>query len=172
VVIGLASTGLHSNGYSLARRALRLRSAKPLARRVAELGETLGDALLRPTAIYVQPVLAAAARHKIHGMAHITGGGLPGNLVRILPQSCTAIIERRQLPDPPLFDLIRRAGEISRAEMDRTFNCGVGFTLVVPEREADGVISTLKKRKVSAFAIGTICRGRRGVVYDAGARAR
>ena len=172
VVIGLASTGLHSNGYSLARRALRLRSAKPLARRVAELGETLGDALLRPTAIYVKPVLAAAARHTIHGMAHITGGGLPGNLVRILPRSCTAIIERRQLPDPPLFDLIRRAGDISRAEMDRTFNCGVGFTLVVPEREADGVISTLKKRKVSAFPIGTIGRGRREVVYDAGARAR
>jgi len=172
IVLGLASTGLHSNGYSLARRALRVRSAKPLGRRVAELGETLGEALLRPTAIYVKPVLAAVSRHAIHGMAHITGGGIPGNLVRILPASCTAVIERRALPEPPLFEMIRKVGKISRPEMDRTFNCGIGFTMVVPEREADRVVSLMRKRKVTAFPIGTIRRGRRSVVYEGSAQAR
>jgi phosphoribosylformylglycinamidine cyclo-ligase len=82
------------------------------------------------------------------------------------------VIERKRLPDPPLFEMIRRVGKISRAEMDRTFNCGIGFTLVVPEKAADGVVSALRRQKVAAYPIGAIRRGRRAVVYDAGARGR
>jgi phosphoribosylformylglycinamidine cyclo-ligase len=171
VVLGLASTGLHSNGYSLARRALRLESKKPLMRHVSELGETLGAALLRPTAIYVKPVLELLRRHQVHGMAHITGGGIPGNLVRVLPASCAAIIERRKLPEVPLFEMIRKRGKVSRAEMDRTFNCGVGYALVVPEQEADAIVAFMRARRLTAFAIGTIRRGKRSVTYDARQRA-
>jgi phosphoribosylformylglycinamidine cyclo-ligase len=166
IVIGLSSSGLHSNGYSLARKALGIRSRRPLARRVGELGETLGDALLRPTTIYVKPVLAALERYRINGMAHITGGGIPGNLVRVLPTSCSAVIRRSAIPRVPIFDLIRERGAVAPAEMDRTFNCGVGFTLVVPPRDVDGVLAFLRRRHTPAFVIGEIREGRRGVVYD------
>jgi len=172
VVIGLSSSGLHSNGYSLARKALRIRSRGSLARRVSELGETLGDALLRPTTIYVKPVLAALERYRIRGMAHITGGGIPGNLVRVLPTSCSAVIRRSEIPRVPIFDLIRERGRIDAAEMDRTFNCGVGFTLVVPPRDVDAVLSFLRQRRTPAFVIGEIRRGRRGVVYDTKSTSR
>jgi phosphoribosylformylglycinamidine cyclo-ligase len=171
-IVALASTGLHSNGYSLARKALRIRTRAPLMRRVPELGETLGAALLRPTAIYVRPVLALLQRHRVHGMAHITGGGIPGNLVRILPRSCRAIIERSRMPRHPLFELVRSRGKISPGEMDRTFNCGVGFTLVMPAGEADSALRFFKKRGVDAFLVGEIRRGRHSVAYDARAGAR
>lgn len=165
VVIGLESSGLHSNGYSLARRALKADSAKRLRRRVPDLGTTLADALLRPTIIYVRPVLAAVARHPVHGMAHITGGGLPGNLVRVLPRGCRAEISRAALPRNPLFDMIMREGKVERDEMDRTFNCGIGYTLVVRERDSDAVVRHFRRRQVGAVAIGVIRRGRRGVRY-------
>ena len=171
-IVALASTGLHSNGYSLARKALGLRTRAPLLRRIPELGETLGAALLRPTAIYVKPVLALLERHRVHGMAHITGGGIPGNLVRILPSSCRAIIERARMPQRPLFELVRSRGKISPGEMDRTFNCGVGFTLVMPHDEADSAIRFLTKRGVEAFLVGEIRRGRRSVAFDGRASAR
>ena len=168
VLVGLRSTGLHSNGYSLARRALRATTRAALARRDGDLGETLGEALLRPTAIYVKPVLAALDRFPVSGMAHVTGGGIPGNLVRILPRGCTAVINRRALPEDPLFELIQRRGKIDRSEMDRTFNCGIGYILVVPPRQADGLAAFLRKRKVGASIIGTVERGTRGVRYAAG----
>jgi phosphoribosylformylglycinamidine cyclo-ligase len=165
VVIGLESSGLHSNGYSLARRALRADSASKLRRRSADLGETLGEALLRPTSIYVGPVLAALGRFRVHGMAHITGGGLPGNLVRVLPKGCAAEIVRDALPRLPLFDQIMREGNIERAEMDRTFNCGIGYTLVVRESDSDAVVRHFRRRKIGAVAIGVIREGRRLVRY-------
>ncbi len=171
-IVGLASTGLHSNGYSLARKALGVRTRTQLSRRVNALGETLGAALLRPTAIYAKPVLSLLERHRVHGMAHITGGGIPGNLVRVLPRSCLAVIERNRLPELPLFDLIRSRGKISTAEMDRTFNCGVGYTLVVPSDQADSAIRFLRKRGLDAFTIGEIRRGARGVAYDRRAATR
>ena len=172
VLVGLRSTGLHSNGYSLARRALRATTRAALMRKDADLGETVGEALLRPTAIYVKPVLAALERFRISGMAHITGGGIPGNLVRILPRSCTAVVERAALPADALFELIRRRGKIDRAEMDRTFNCGIGFVMIAPARQADSLVAFLGKRRVDASILGVIRRGSRGVRYTAGDRAR
>jgi len=172
VLVGLRSTGLHSNGYSLARRALRATTRAALMRKDADLGETVGEALLRPTAIYVKPVLAALERFRISGMAHITGGGIPGNLVRILPRGCTAVVERAALPADALFELIRRRGKIDRAEMDRTFNCGIGFVMIAPARQADSLVAFLGKRRVDASILGVIRRGSRGVRYTAGDRAR
>jgi phosphoribosylformylglycinamidine cyclo-ligase len=171
-LIGLRSTGLHSNGYSLARRALRATSRVALMRTEKDLGETLGEALLRPTAIYVKPVLAALDLFRVKGMAHITGGGIPGNLVRVLPRGCTAVVERNALPEDPLFELIRRCGKIDRAEMDRTFNCGIGYVMVVSARQADALVAFLAKRRIEASVIGAVRRGARGVRYTAGHRSR
>jgi len=168
VVLGLDATGLHSNGYSLARRALGATTRKALARRVPELGTTLGEALLTPTAIYVKPLLALLDKFDVHGMAHITGGGLPGNLVRALPALTKAVLERRALPSLPIFELVRERGGISRAEMDRTFNCGVGFTVIVKAGEAAAASAFLKRRGVPNRAIGVIEKGRRGVTYSEG----
>jgi phosphoribosylformylglycinamidine cyclo-ligase len=165
VVIGLTSSGLHSNGYSLARRALRATSRRRLDRRVPELGETLGDALLRPTRIYVRPVLAALKQFRVHGMAHITGGGLPGNLVRVLPRACGVEINRGTLPVSPLFDVIMREGRIARAEMDRTFNCGIGYTMIVAPGDTGELLGFLKRQGLDAVSIGRVRRGRRAVSY-------
>ena len=168
VVLGIESTGLHSNGYSLARRALGANSKKSLTKRVPELGMTLGEALLTPTAIYVKPLLALLKKVEVHGMAHITGGGLPGNLVRALPTNLRAAIDRSALPELPIFELVRERGRIERAEMDRTFNCGVGYTIILKERDAAAAASFLKRRGLPTRVIGTIEKGRRGVVYHQG----
>lgn len=165
VIVGIRSSGLHSNGYSLARRALRATSARSLSRRLPDLGKTLGEALLEPTLIYVRPVAAALARFRIHAMAHVTGGGLAGNLARVLPKGCVAEIDRARLPVLPLFEIIRREGRVARREMDRTFNCGVGFVLVVPPKESDALIGFLQRRKFGASVIGNVVAGRGGVRY-------
>ena len=166
VVLGLEATGLHSNGYSLARRALGATSRRALQRRVPELGATLGEALLEPTAIYVKPLLALLAKIDVHGMAHITGGGLPGNLVRALPKTLRAVIDRSSMPALPIFELVRERGRVSRAEMDRTFNCGVGYTVILAARDVAAANSLLRRRGVASRAIGTIEKGRRGVAYS------
>jgi len=168
VVVGLESTGLHSNGYSLARRALGATTRKALTRRVPELGATLGDALLTPTAIYVKAILALIAKVDVHAMAHITGGGLAGNLVRVLPKSARAVIDRRALPVLPIFELVRERGRISREEMDRTFNCGTGYVVIVRADAADSTVRFLRRRGVPARPIGTIEKGPRRVVYRQG----
>jgi len=167
-ILGLASTGLHSNGYSLARKALGATTRRGLERRLPELGATVGDALLTPTAIYVKPLLAMLGKFEIHGMAHITGGGLPGNLVRALPTGLRAVIDRKEMPSLPIFDLVRERGRVSRAEMDRTFNCGVGFTVIVKAAEADRAAAFLKRRGVATRVLGTVEKGRRGVSYREG----
>jgi phosphoribosylformylglycinamidine cyclo-ligase len=166
VVLGLDSTGLHSNGYSLARRALGATTKKGLQRRVTGLKGTVGEALLVPTAIYVKPLLALIEKIDVHGMAHITGGGLPGNLVRALPTGLRAAIDRSAMPSLTIFELVREMGGVSRAEMDRTFNCGVGFTVLVKAADAEKATAFLKRKGVTARAIGTIEKGRRGVVYS------
>ncbi|MFN2426911.1 MAG: phosphoribosylformylglycinamidine cyclo-ligase [Candidatus Binatia bacterium] len=168
IILGLASTGLHSNGYSLARHALGATTRKGLDRRIAELGTSVGEALLTPTAIYVKPLLALIGKHDVHGMAHITGGGLPGNLVRALPKGLRAVIERRAMPSPAIFDAVRERGRVSRAEMDRTFNCGVGFTVIMKEADAGAAAAILKRRGVTSSVIGVVEKGRRGVSYSEG----
>ncbi len=140
VVLGLASSGPHSNGYSLIRKVLEI-SGAPLSARLGE--QTLGDALLAPTRIYVPQIQRLPGQHRIAGMAHITGGGLTENIVRVLPDKFGLEIDLSGWSAPPVFDWLQQAGGISDVEMRRTFNLGIGFALIVPESEAAAVAETL-----------------------------
>lgn len=162
VLIGLASSGLHSNGYSLARKVLLEVGRMKLNRHVPELGRTLGEELLKPTRIYAKIARALFDMHPIKGAAHITGGGIIGNLPRVLPKGRRAWIERGSWPVPPIFELIQKTGHVAQAEMDRTFNSGLGMILVVGKKETDRVIGTLKRLKAKRFVIGEIRKGTRG----------
>jgi phosphoribosylformylglycinamidine cyclo-ligase len=165
VLIGLPSSGLHSNGYSLARKVLFDVGRLKLRQQVPELGRSLGEELLEPTRIYAKLVRGLLAKYPIKGAAHITGGGIPGNLPRILPEGRHAWIDRRSWPVPPVFDLIQKIGHVSRAEMDRTFNNGLGMILVVGKQHVDDVTSLLKKMHERHFLIGEIEKGRRAVIF-------
>ncbi|MEQ8660951.1 MAG: phosphoribosylformylglycinamidine cyclo-ligase, partial [Gammaproteobacteria bacterium] len=152
VVLGLASSGVHSNGYSLVRRILASSGAS-LDDAFAG-ATTLGAALLAPTRIYVKPLLAALAAHEIHAMAHITGGGLTDNLPRVLPAGLAAHLDLDAWTLPPLFAWLREAGGVATAEMLRTFNCGIGMVLVVPAGAADAVSATLAAAGETVLPIG------------------
>ena len=165
VVIGLPSSGLHSNGYSLARKVLLESAGLKLQSRVADLGRPLADELLRPTRIYAPLVGGLAARHRIKGIAHVTGGGIVGNLPRVLPPGLRAWIRRGSWSVPPVFGLIARLGGVPQAEMDRTFNNGIGMTLVVGAEALDGVERALRRRGEPYAVIGEIRKGRRGVSF-------
>jgi phosphoribosylformylglycinamidine cyclo-ligase len=165
VLIGIPSSGLHSNGYSLARPVLLDVGGLKLHQPVPELGRSLGEELLEPTRIYAKMTQGLFAKYPIKGAAHITGGGIPGNLPRILPQGRRAWIDRRSWPVPPVFDLIQKIGRVSRDEMDRTFNNGLGLILVVDKQHVDGVTSLLKKMRERHFIIGEIKKGRREVTF-------
>jgi len=162
VFVGLPSSGLHSNGYSLVR-AIVARRRTPLTRRIAELGRTLGEELLEPTRIYVRTVLALAARHRVDAIAHITGGGIEGNLPRVMPKGCRARVRRGSWPSLPIFEWLRRMGPIEPSEMDRTLNQGLGLILAVPAAEADRVLAFLRRRREPAYVIGEVVRGEPGV---------
>ena len=165
VLIGLPSSGLHSNGYSLARKVLLDVGRLKLRQQVPELGRSLGEELLEPTRIYTKIACGLFAKYPIKGAAHITGGGIPGNLPRILPEGRCAWINRGSWPVPTVFDLIQKIGRVSRDEMDRTFNNGLGMILVVGKQQVDGVTSMLKKMRERYFMIGEIKKGRRGVTF-------
>lgn len=165
LLVGLPSSGLHSNGYSLARRVLLDVRGLKLGDRISELGRTLGEEMLEPTRIYAGAIQKLVRRHAIKGIAHITGGGIPGNLPRIFPRGRRARIRRGSWPVPPIFDLIQRFGGVSQAEMDRTFNNGLGIILVVGKREADRVGRALKKMGEKCYWIGEVRRGRTGVQF-------
>jgi phosphoribosylformylglycinamidine cyclo-ligase len=167
-LIGLPSVGLHSNGFALARSVLLERAHLALDAKPAGLSVTLGDELLRPTRIYVRPIralLAALPRGTVRGMAHITGGGLPGNVPRVLPAGCRAVVRRGSWRIPAIFTLIERLGSVPRDEMDRTFNNGIGFVLVVARKAAERVLTELRTHRVRATMIGEIVRGQRGLDY-------
>ena len=164
-VVGLPSSGLHSNGYSLARKVLLESAGLKLRSRVADLGRPLADELLQPTRIYAPLVCGLAARHRIKGIAHITGGGMVGNLPRVLPPGLRAWIRRESWPVPPVFGLIERLGGVPQAEMDRTFNNGIGMALVVGAEALDGVERALRRRGEPYAVIGEIRKGRRGVSF-------
>ncbi len=169
-IIGLASSGVHSNGYSLVRRVISLSRAK-LHSRPRGLETTLGEALLEPTRIYVQPIrrLLALYRRKrvIHAMAHITGGGLVGNVPRVLPGSVNAVIRKGSWEVPPLFDWLQTKGAISDREMFRVFNMGIGMVLVVSRFFCDSILQHLRDLRVPAAHIGEITRGTGKVVLRA-----
>ena len=163
VLIGLAPSGLHSNGYSLARRVIAEREVR-LDDYIEELGCTLADELLRPTTIYAKIAGELFAKFKIKGLANITGGGVLENLPRVMPEKMQAIIERGSWPVPPIFDLIQRLGAIEQEEMDRTFNNGLGMVAIVAHDDADRMMTLLRRRKCRSYIIGEIRRGRRSVV--------
>ncbi|HET9471391.1 MAG TPA: phosphoribosylformylglycinamidine cyclo-ligase [Usitatibacter sp.] len=154
VVIGLASSGPHSNGYSLVRKVVAVSAAdlyEPF-----DGARTLGEALLEPTRIYVKPVLAVMERVAVKGLAHITGGGLTENIPRILPQGLCARLEASKWPRPPVFRWLQRHGAIEEAEMVRTFNCGIGMVAVVARADAKAAIDAFSALGVEAFEIGAI----------------
>ena len=157
-VIGIASTGLHSNGYSLARKVFFERMGLTVDSLLPELNQPLGLELLTPTRIYVKTILNLLRDFQIKGMAHITGGGLTENLPRVLPRQCQAVIEKASWPKPVIFELLRQGGEIVETEMYRTFNYGIGMALVVPAKEADDVMVRLSGLKEQAFLIGEIAK--------------
>jgi len=163
VIIALPSSGIHSNGYSLARKVLKTEKRSSLNRNVAQLGKTVGEALLTPTRIYVKPVMHLLSRYKVkkvvHGIVHITGGGIYGNVPRILPANCKAVIQKNSWRIPPIFDLIRREGRIDKEEMFHVFNMGIGLVLIVSPFYADSVIRRLKKLGENPGIIGKIARG-------------
>ena len=162
-IIGLASSGPHSNGYSLIRRLLAIAGAGP---DTMLDGTPLYDRLLAPTRIYVKSVLALMAEVPVHSVAHITGGGPTGNIPRVLPDGLEAVIDERRWHRPPVFDWLQRAGSVERDEMHRTFNCGLGMTICVPGADADRAIALLRARGEDATLIGEVRRGDRGVVIE------
>lgn len=159
VAIGLASSGFHSNGYSLVRKVVFEHAGLTAETPVAALGKTVGEALLEPTTIYVKPILAVlqtlAARTQVTGLAHITGGGLRDNIVRILPQDCRLMIDRKAWPEPPLFSWLQELGNIERAEMFHVFNMGIGFVIIV---RPDAVATLQQKLTSLGLAHWTIGR--------------
>ncbi|WP_006746040.1 phosphoribosylformylglycinamidine cyclo-ligase [Thioalkalivibrio paradoxus] len=161
VLLGLASSGPHSNGYSLIRRVVELAGTdleQPLDGSDAT-SPTLGEALLAPTRIYVRPLLELLKTQPIHALAHITGGGLTENLPRVLPTGLQARIDLAEWPRPPVFDWIQVAGDIDEPEMLRTFNCGIGMIVVLPESAVDAATSELALAGIPAWAIGRVVHG-------------
>ncbi len=160
VVIGVGSTGLHSNGYSLAIKLLLKIKRLPLKRKVPELGCTLAEELLRPHRIYVKTIHRLLKRTPALGFAHITGGGLPGNAPRILPRGCGVKLYRGTWPVPPIFSLIKRLGRVSEAEMFRTFNMGIGLLVVVKKNHTGEALKCLRNAGENAQVVGEVVRGR------------
>jgi phosphoribosylformylglycinamidine cyclo-ligase len=163
VLIGIPASGLHSNGYSLARKVLLERGGLKLNRRIPELGRKLGEELLEPTRIYAKIAKTLFGAFRIKGAAHITGGGISGNLPRVLPQGRHAVVERTTWPVPPVFGLIQKIGGITQPEMEATFNMGLGMILVVDKTDADSVMRMLKRVGERSFVVGEIRRGAKGV---------
>lgn len=163
VLIGLESSGLHTNGFSLVRKLLFDRLKYRLSRRIPELGCTLAEELLRVHRSYFKVVSKLVNDVKVKGMAHITGGGISGNLVRILPRGCRADVDRASWQVPPLFTLIQRLGSVDTDEMFRTFNMGIGMIVVVGRKDVDNALRLLKRGRVPAYVLGEISKGTKRV---------
>jgi phosphoribosylformylglycinamidine cyclo-ligase len=168
-VVGIAASGVHSNGYSLVRKAVFDVGQLKIDSHVPELGTTVGDALLAPTRLYVRPIRKVLEHYPvkkkgvIHGLANITGGGLPDNIGRILPPGRRVKVKRGSWPVLPVFSWMQKLGNIEQAEMERVFNMGVGFVLIVSPSFADSVVKQLKSSGVEAWPIGEVTSGEAGV---------
>ena len=154
VVLGLASNGIHSNGYSLVRKIIE--RAQPELDAEFNQGKTLRQAIIAPTRLYVKPILAALKQFTIKGMAHITGGGISENVPRILPENTVAAIDSQSWPLPKLFQWLQQAGNVEIQEMYRTFNCGIGMVLVVNAEDADAIQKFLQQQGETIYQIGRI----------------
>jgi phosphoribosylformylglycinamidine cyclo-ligase len=156
VVVAMASSGLHSNGYSLVRHVLLERAGWALDREVPELGRTLGEELLEPTRIYAKACLDLARRTRTHAMSHITGGGLAANLERVMPDELVARIDRATWAPQPVFDLVREVGEVAVPDLERTLNMGVGMVALVDPADADAAVAVLAGHGVDAWVCGEV----------------
>jgi phosphoribosylformylglycinamidine cyclo-ligase len=165
-LIGLASSGLHSNGYSLARAVLFERLGLNVTDRLEACGRSVAEELLEPTRIYVKSILAVLKEHPVKGMAHVTGGGITGNLPRILPEGCRARVRLKSWSVPPIFHLIQEGGAVEETEMLRTFNMGVGLILAVDREPAALIRERLAALGEVAWEIGEVIRGPGGVEYE------
>jgi len=173
VVIAMASTGLHSNGYSLVRHVLLTASSEggagwELDREVAELGRTLGEELLEPTRIYAKACLDLARTTETHAMSHVTGGGLAANLERVLPEELVATLDRATWTPQPIFDVVRQVGSVAQEDLEKTLNCGVGMVSMTAPDDADRAVALLAGHGIHAWVCGEV-----GLASDApGASAR
>jgi phosphoribosylformylglycinamidine cyclo-ligase len=158
-IVGIASSGPHSNGYSLIRKIAE-RAGNPFDLDIG--GVKLADALMAPTTIYVKPILEFLKSHAVHGMAHITGGGLTENIIRVVPDALGLTIDTATWKPPAVFDWLRREGNVPQVEMWRTFNCGIGYTLIVPRDAANATVTALEKLGLPAWTIGEIVPARGG----------
>lgn len=166
IIIGVGSGGIHSNGYSLVRKVFFEINNYTPDTYMEEIGRTLGEELLEPTKIYVRAVKALKERGiPLKGLAHITGGGIPGNLPRILPEGVCAVINERGWQEPPIFNIIRRLGGIDQEEMRRVFNLGIGFIIIISKEYLDVVKKILEENGYMSYNIGVIEKGERGVRY-------
>ncbi|WP_217546119.1 phosphoribosylformylglycinamidine cyclo-ligase [Streptomyces sp. GbtcB6] len=155
-VIAMASSGLHSNGYSLVRHVLLNQAGLALDARIEELGRTLGEELLEPTKIYSLDCLALMRTAEVHAFSHITGGGLAANLARVIPDHLHAIVDRATWTPGPIFDLVGRTGSVERLELEKTLNMGVGMIAIVPQESVDVALTALADRGVEAWVAGEI----------------
>ena len=163
VILALPSSGIHSNGYSLVRKVFDVESAD-LNKYYDELGQTLGEALLTPTVIYVKPVLAAIEAAEVHGISHITGGGFYENLPRCIPDGLCAKIVKSDIKIPAIFTLLQREGNIPERDMYNTYNMGVGMAMIVSRETADAAMATLKEHGCNAYVVGEIVASEEKVV--------
>lgn len=157
-IIGLASNGLHSNGFSLVRKVLLEEKKYDLEKFIPSLGKTWGEELLTPTRIYVKPILHLLEKYEILGIAHITGGGMVENISRILPEGVSVQINEDSWPKPTVFSLIQKEGKISSKEMYRTFNMGIGMALIVRSDKAEEIINELNKMNFPSYLIGQVVK--------------
>ncbi|MGA5414958.1 phosphoribosylformylglycinamidine cyclo-ligase [Streptomyces pseudogriseolus] len=155
-VIAMASSGLHSNGYSLVRHVLLERAGLSLDARIDELGRTLGEELLEPTKIYSLDCLALIHTTEVHAFSHVTGGGLAANLARVIPDGLHATVDRSTWTPAPVFDLVGRTGAVERLELEKTLNMGVGMIAIMPQESVDVALTTLADRGVDAWVAGEI----------------
>ncbi|MCX5633931.1 MAG: phosphoribosylformylglycinamidine cyclo-ligase [Phycisphaerae bacterium] len=164
IILGLASTGLHSNGFALARNICFKKLGLKVDEKIAELdNKSIGEVLLAPTKIYVRSVVRLLGHYRvkqiIHAMAHITGGGLPGNVPRVLPADCDAVIDKSAWQIPPIFNFLQKNGPVTEEEMFRVFNMGIGFILIVSPDFADSIKEQLARAGETVYNLGIIARG-------------
>ena len=162
-LIGMASTGVHSNGFSLVRKVFEM-TKESLDTYYDELGETLGEALLRPTRIYVKALRAVKeAGVRVHGCSHITGGGFYENVPRMLPEDTRAVIKKDSYEKPPIFDMIQKTGDIAEEMMFNTFNCGLGMILAVDKKDVEKAMDAIRSAGDTPYLVGEIVSGEKGV---------
>ncbi len=164
-IIGLASTGVHSNGFSLVRKVFDINSREVLTEKLPD-GRTLGETLLAPTRIYVKPLLDLIEKVDVKAVSHITGGGFNENIPRSIPDGYTAVINKNSYEVPYIFKYLQEKGGISEHDMYNTFNMGIGMSVVVPAKDKEKAIETLKAHDVPAYEIGVIRKGDVGIVIE------